>query len=150
MSNGGLQSPLNLWILPVFDSTNFGTAMLTFDPTNFNDQWSGSSYSWQVLDVLAGRTPTCNRIIFSYRDLGVAIITWQLFGTNDQGAIVSSDPQQVTIGSLAATGTIFTYVLGINLSAQNLQAVVTRAPLAGPVCITKMRMEGEVEINPYG
>ncbi len=98
--------------------------------------------------MLAGRTPTISRVIISYRNLGVATITVTLTGTDDSGEVVTST-QEITIGTVGASGRITTILTGIALTAQNLQLTVTRAAGAGPVSITKVRMEGRVEITVY-
>jgi hypothetical protein len=145
-SNGGTTTPLNEALYPI--SAVSGAYFYKFDVNNFNDALAQSFYSWKIEDVIAGRTPTINRVIISYRDLGVATITVTLSGTNDAGDAVNSS-QPVDIGSTAATGTIKTVLVGISLTAQNLQLSVTRAKNAGPVSITKVRMEGKVEITTY-
>jgi hypothetical protein len=145
-SNGGYVGPLNLLLIP---AQNFTTATFyTLDPTNFNDPSSPSSYSWKVEDVIAGRTPTISRVIISHRDLGVATITMTLSGTDDFGAIVSSSTP-VTLGTVAASGKIITQVIGLAQTGQNLQLSVFREANAGPVSITKIRMEGRVDTKPY-
>ncbi len=145
-SNGGTAKPLNLFLIP---SQSFSSAVVwTFDTTNFNDALYGSFYSWKVEDVLAGRQPTISRVIISYRDLGVATITVTLTGTNDDGEVVSSS-QDITIGTGGASGRICSKLTGISLTATNLQLSVQRAAGAGPVSITKVRMEGRVELTVY-
>lgn len=151
-SNGGTATALNLALYPV-DAIS-GVYFYVFDPTNFNDPNAGSFYDWKVEDVIAGRTPTINRVIISYRDLGVA----SLF-VNLSGVIGPQDPNQpntpvnasttLTIGTVAATGVICTAIWGITLTAANLQLSVVRAANAGPVSITKVRMEGKVETTTY-
>lgn len=145
-SNRGYVGPLNMLLIP---AQNFTTAVFyTLDPTNFNDVSSPSSYSWKVEDVIAGRTPTINRLIVSYRDLGLATVTFTLSGTDDSGNLVSNSTP-VAIGTLAASNKIVTKVVGLALTGQNLQLSVLRDANAGPVSITKMRMEGRVETTTY-
>jgi hypothetical protein len=147
-SNGGTAAPLNLLLYPVTGLPPEATFFYTFDPTNFNDPLSSSFYSLKIEDVIAGRTPTISRVIISYRDLGVATFTVTLSGTDDSGAAINSSTP-VTIGSVAAPGIIKTVLPGIALTAQNLQLSVTRAANGGPVSITKVRMEGRVEMTVY-
>lgn len=144
-SNGGIPAPLNLWLLPSFIS---GGQFWTLDPTNFNDSTQASSYSWKVEDIIPGRQGTINRVIISYRDLGVATITVTLSGSNDAQAPVSVS-QDVSIGTVGANGKIKTVLVGISLSALNLQLTIFRANNAGPVSLTKIRLEGEVEATTY-
>ena len=121
----------------------------TFDPTSFDDPNSPSSYSWKVEDILAGRSATINRAIVSYTDLGKASFTAFLSGTDDQQQAVTSDVVTQAIGTIAAPGIIKTVILGINLTGQNLQFTINRAKAAGPVSITKVRLEGQVEVTTY-
>lgn len=118
--------------------------MYTLDPTNFDDPASGSFYGWKVEDVIAGRTPTVSHIIVSYRNLGVATFTLTLTGTNDNGDTVTNSTP-VTVGTVAATGRIASKVIGLALTAQNIQASISRVATSGPLSITKMRLEGRVE-----
>jgi len=145
-SNGGMLSALNIFAIP---SVQFLTPQIfTLDPTNFDDQANGSNYSWKVEDVIAGRTPTINRVIVSYRDLGLATATFTLTGNDDSGNIISNSAT-IQIGTVAASKKIITVVLGITLTAQNLQLSVLRPAAGGPVSITKIRMEGKVEMTTY-
>lgn len=151
-SFGGIPGPLGQLFIP---GQNFQTATIfTLDPTNFNDQQNGSFYNWKVEDVIAGRTPTVSRVILSYRDLGVAQITVTLSGvTGPNDANQPNTPtnisQLVTIGTANATQKLCTIVIGLTLTASNLQVSVTRAPGQGPVSITKARLEGTVETTTY-
>jgi hypothetical protein len=145
-SNGGMLAPLNILAIPCTLFLN--PVVLTLDPTNFDDQANGSTYSWKVEDVIAGRQPTINRVIISYRDLGVATITVTLSGNDDSGNALSIN-QVATIGTVAGSKKILSVVLGLALTAQNLQLNVTRPPAGGPVSITKVRMEGKVEMTTY-
>jgi hypothetical protein len=145
-SNGGFSGSLNLLLIP---AQNYNTAVIyTLDPTNFNDTFSNSFYNCKVEDVIAGRTPTISRVIISYRDLGVATINVTLSGTNDQGQAVSNTVS-VTIGNTVPLGIILTILVGITQSGQNLQLSIERDAGAGPVSITKVRMEGRVETTVY-
>jgi hypothetical protein len=145
-SNGGIPAALNLWLFP---SLVGGDGIFwTLDPTDFDDTLEGSNYSCKVEDVIAGRTPTINRLIISYTDLGPATFTVLLSGSDDNQQPVLFQ-QTVAIGTVAAPETIKTVVVGVNLTGQNLQLTIARAPGAGPVSITKIRMEGKVETTTY-
>jgi IPT/TIG domain-containing protein len=146
-SNGGFGGSLNLFLIPAEDA-NGAAVIWTLDPTNFNDAFSNSFYRWKVEDVIAGRIPTISRVIISYRDLGLATINVTLNGTNDQGQAVSNTVP-VIIGNIVPLGIILTTLVGISLSAQNLQLSISRDANAGPVSITKVRMEGRVETTVY-
>ena len=148
-SNGGTGGPLNLLLIP---AESFATPMIwAFDPTNFNDAAFGSSYSYKVEDVIAGRTPSVGRVIITVRDLGVATITATLSGTDQNTQAPVAEPATATfiIGTAGATGALLTYLPGLELTAQNLQLTISRAPNAGPVCIVKVRLEGRVEMTAY-
>jgi len=146
-SNGGMPGPLNLLLIP---AQNFNTpVMWTLDPTNFNDPSNGGFYNWKVEDVIAGRTPTCNRIVITYRDLGVAIITATLSGVDQNTKKVVTNSQVVTLGTAAASGKLVTQIVNMSLTAQNLQFSVTRAANAGPASIVKVLLEGRVEKTAY-
>lgn len=149
-SNGGTAAQLNMILLPATTPGLNGT-IYTFDPTNFNDINSGSFYNWKVEDVIAGRTPTVGRVILSYRDLGVARIMVTLSGVtgpndpNHPNTPVSLVSPLTTIGTVNATQKICTLILGMTLSAANLQLSVIRSANGGPVSITKARLEGRVD-----
>jgi hypothetical protein len=53
------------------------------------------------------------------------------------------------IGSVAATRKLYTVLVGLELSAMNLQLSISRAANAGPVSIVKVRLEGRVEMTAY-
>lgn len=145
-SNGGTSQPLNLLIIP---AQNFNVPVLwTLDPTSFDDPALGGFYNWKVEDVIAGRTPTVNRVIVSYRNLGVATFTLTLTGTDDSGNTVTNSVP-VTVGTVAATQRICTTVVGLTLTGQNIQPSVSRSPGSGPLSITKLRLEGKVETTVY-
>lgn len=148
-SNGGLTKPLGFALYPV--SSAAGQGLMYFcDPTNFNDPLTSSYYNWKVEDVIAGRTPSIGCIIFSYTDLGVASLTWNLSGTTDQGTAVN-ESGTITIGNVVPLKVIVTQIVRLNpvFTAQNIQLTVLRAANAGPVSITKVRMEGSVEKTVY-
>lgn len=154
-SQFGTATPLDLLLIPAtLFAGGFQGVMYTFDPTNFNDAASGSFYDWKIEDVIAGRIPTINRVIISYRDLGVASILVNLSGvTGPQDPNQPNSPVNqsttLTIGTASARGVICTVIWGITLSAANLQLSVVRAANAGPVSITKVRLEGKVETTTY-
>jgi hypothetical protein len=148
-SNGGMQQTIGSELIAN------GTSLFFFDPTNFNDPNSGSFYNFKVEDAIAGRTATINRVILSYRDLGVARIMLAL-----SGVIGPSDPLHpnkptssisplINIGTVGASQVICTLIYGLTISAANLQLSVVRPANGGPVSITKVRMEGKVETTTY-
>jgi len=150
-SNGGTDSPLRLALYPVsaMNGSFLSGDLYFFDVSNFNDPDTGSFYFWKVEEIIPGRTPTCNRQMITYRDLGVVNVTFTLSGydQNTQAPVSESSPQ--TLGTVAATGKLCTLVLGLSLTAQNLQFSVGRAANAGPLSVVKVRLEGEVETTAY-
>ena len=147
-SNGGTTTPFYALLIPAQITSGTSQQMYTFNMTNFNDANSPSSYTWKVEDVIAGRNPSITRLIVSYTDLGVGTATFTLTGTNDNGQVVSSS-QTVTLGNSVPTNKVMSKVIGINLTGENLQLSVLRNANAGPVSITKIRMEGKVELTVY-
>lgn len=145
-SNGGTPAPLNLALFPI--TNGLAGQMYTFDTTTFDDPLETSTYSYKVEDVMMGRTPTISRIIISYRDLGPATLFVVLKGTNDlQNVVLTS--AAIPIGTVAESGAICTVIVGLSLTADNLQLTLTRNAGAGPVSITKVRMEGRFDTNRY-
>ena len=148
-SNGGMAAPLGMLLIPC---DQFGTQeQLAFDTTNFNDNANGSFYNWKVEEIAAGRTPSCTRQIIIYRDIGIATITATLSGYNQNiaDAPFVTKSETFAIGTAGATGRLFSIVRGLTLTAQNLQYTITRGAAAGPVSITKVRLEGRVEMTAY-
>jgi hypothetical protein len=150
-SNGGIGgAPLGLLLIPC---QQFGAQEVqSFDPFNFNDNAFGSFYNWKVEEIAPGRTPSCTRQVIIYRDLGVATITAMLSGYNQNLGASSpfvSNSETFVIGTAGATQKLAAIVRGLSLTAQNLQYTVTRGGGAGPVSITKVRLEGRVELTAY-
>jgi IPT/TIG domain len=146
-SNGGTGAPIGLLLIP---AQQFNTqVVLGFDTTTFDDLDIGSFYSWKVEEIIAGRTPTCSRQIIQFRNLGVATITATLSGIDQNTQEPTSVSETFTIGTVSASGKIFSVVRGLALTAQNLQYTVTRGPGAGPVSIVKVQLEGRVEMTAY-
>lgn len=147
-SNGGYTSQLGVALYPICIQANNVGAFYFFDITNFNDPNSSSFYDFKVEDVIAGRTPTIRKVIISYKDLGLASFLLNISGTND-AAQVANVSQTVSIGNLVATKVIMTQIMPLEFTAQNLQVSITRLANGGPVSVTKIRLEGTVEITVY-
>lgn len=146
-SNGGTSAPLGLLLIPC---QQFVTQeVLALDTTNYNDPAYGSFYFYKVEEIIAGRTPSCTRQIITYRDLGEASIVCTLSGYDQNANAPTSVSVPLAIGSAGATGKLFTALLGMSLTAMNLQFSITRNPDAGPVSIVKVRLEGKVEMTAY-
>jgi IPT/TIG domain len=151
-SYGGTGAPLGMLLIPAQQFTT--QSVFTFEVGDFNDDAIGSFYNYKVEEVLPGRTPTCSRQFITYRDLGIATITATLIGTlspmgDTNTPSVVSTAETFQIGTSGATGKLFTILRTLTLTAQNLQYTITRQPAAGPVSITRTRLEGRVELTPY-
>jgi hypothetical protein len=150
-SIGGTGAPIGMLLIPC---QQFNTQIvLAFDTTDFDDQAIGGFYNYKVEEILPGCTASCTRQIITYRDLGVATVTGTLLGTlspvgdaNIPTAVTATDTFQ--IGTVGATGKLFTIIRGLSLAAQNLQYTITRQPAGGPVSITRTRLLGRVEMTP--
>jgi len=139
--NGGVIGSTYFLFAPVQDQTGncwFGF----FDFSNFDDPKDSSEYDYRVEDIDSDTVPTVNFVVIDYRDLGKATIQITLTGVNDDGIVVSAT-QPVTIGNAVPTGKILSARVGISLSAWRPQASWKRSAGAGPVCITRLIMEGE-------
>lgn len=146
-SNGGTGAPLGLLLIPC---QQFVTQeILAFSTGNFNDNAFGSFYSWKVEEIAPGRTPSCTRQILIYRDLGQATITAMLSGYDQNAQATVTNSETFVIGTVGATQKLCTAIRGMSLTAQNLQYTITRGGGAGPVSLTKVRLEGRVEMTAY-
>jgi hypothetical protein len=147
-SNGGTGAPIGMFLIPCqqFDTQ----VVLAFDFTDFDDPSIGSFYAYKVQQVIAGRTPTVNRVIVTYRDLGVVTFTIQLSGIDQNTLQEVFLMTTATVGTAGADNTEKTLVWGINKTLQNIQLSVVKNPGDGPLCITGARTEGRVELTPYG
>lgn len=145
-SNGGISKPIGMLLIPC---QQLGTQeVLAFDTTNYNGS-PGSFYNWKVEEVAPGRTPSCTRQIIIYRNLGVATITASLSGYDQNAQATVTRVETFAIGTAGATQKLCAIVRGLSLTAQNLQYTITRGGAAGPVSITKVRLEGRVEMTAY-
>jgi hypothetical protein len=154
-SNGGVATTSRLTLYPML---NFATGIIgffAFDPSGgFDDPQASSFYNFKVEDVIQGRTATVSRVIFTYRDLGLAKAIFVLTGTQDNkvvgGLTGSGSMQIVSLGNVLATGKLMTQFVDISLTAQNIQLQIVRAAGSGPVSIAKVLMCGRVEDAVYG
>jgi hypothetical protein len=145
-SNGGVATTSRLTLYPMLNANTGIVGFYAFDPTTgFNDITAPSTHSYKVEEVIAGRTPTVSRIIIGYRDLGPVAIICTLSGTNDSQQVVQPVTQPVTLGNQVPTGKLMTKILGMQLTAQNLQFTIFRPAGAGPLSITKVVLCGRVE-----
>jgi hypothetical protein len=142
----------------LYPMLNFATGIIgffAFDPSGgFDDPSASSFYNFKVEDVIQGRTATVSRVIFTYRDLGLAKAIFVLTGTQDNkvvgGLTGSGSMQIVSLGNVLATGKLMTQFVDISLTAQNIQLQIVRAAGSGPVSIAKVLMCGRVEDAVYG
>jgi hypothetical protein len=157
-SNGGVSQLARLSLIPVRTVPLNTTAVYAFNPlAGFNDIINPSFYAFRVEEVIAGRTPTISRIILTYRDLGIVTVTFSLFGTNDAGQIVSAltMPSQasasttIVLGNSVATNRLLTKIIGIQLTAQNIQLTIQRGAGAGALSISEIRLCGRIENQEY-
>lgn len=154
-SNGGVATTARLTLYPMLNPNTGAVAFYAFDPAGgYDDPNASSFYNFKVEDVIPGRTPTISRIIVTYRDLGQCTAVFFLTGTNDAQQVVggitgNGSMQAVSLGNTLATGRLMTKVVGITLTAQNMQLTAIRAAGAGPLSIAKVLMCGRVEMQEY-
>lgn len=144
-SNGGVATTSKLTLFPMTNWQTGITGFFAFDPTKgFNDPVSASTHSFRTEDLLSGRIHTVNRIVVTYRDLGKVSASFILSGASDQQQIVSVS-KTVSLGNTVSTNKLLVYIVGISLSAMNLQLTVNRAANAGPLSIVKIVMCGKLD-----
>jgi hypothetical protein len=153
-SNGGVSTTSRVTLYPMLNVATGIVSFFAFDPAGGYDDPSASSfYSFKVEDVQQGRTPTVSRVIVTYRDLGQVMVVFTLTGTLDNQVVGGlngpGSMQVIQLGNQLATGKLITVILGITLSAQNIQLTVTRAAGAGPLSIAKVLMCGRCEDQDY-
>ena len=142
--NGGFGATTFFLFVPTQASDSGISTVSIFDVSSFNDPDDGTSYSWRVEDIITARVPTVRRVIFVYTDLGPAIVTVNLKGTNDNNAIVTAS-KTISIGTAGATGAQFTVFVDIELTAFRPQLSISSKAGAGPISIVSASMSGEVE-----
>lgn len=153
-STGGVATTSRLTLYPMQNVDTGMVGFYAFDPAGgFNDLIASSFYNFKVEEVLQGRTPTIGRVIVTYRDLGRVTAVFTLTGTQDNqvvgGLTGNSSMQVVSMGNMLATGKLMTIIVGITLTAQNIQLMITRAAGAGSLSISKVLLCGRVEEQAY-
>lgn len=143
---GGVFGSTYFLFIPSQDSNSLASFLGFFDVSSFDDPKDGSSYSYRVEDTRTDRVPTINRVILTYRDLGLAKLTFTLTGVNDDGKVVSNSVL-VQIGNVVATNALLTKFIDLTLTAFRPQLSVSRLPAGGPVSIIRVVLRGEVEDN---
>jgi hypothetical protein len=146
VSNGGILASNLLCMFPVEQIADTGILGLwAFDPSHgFNDLEDGGYYFFRVEEIVASMTPTIRTIYMIYRDLGIATFTGQLTTVDDNGNI-QTQSQQFTVGTKQASGRLCGAFLYRSITGQLPQLGILRAPNSGPLSISKIRMEVEVE-----
>lgn len=142
--NGGVFG--STWFLMVpSQSVTTGLCFVGFfDIDSYDDAVDASYYSYRAEDILPDAVPTVNRVILTYRDLGLAKLTVTLSGTNDNGE-VKNNSVKIQIGNKIPTDELLTKFVDIQLTAFRPQLTLSRKAGGGPFCITAVRMMGEVE-----
>jgi hypothetical protein len=149
-SNGGISQLAYASLIPMQDVNTGETNFYAFDPLfGFDDPVAPSVHSFRVEDLIAGRNPTFNRILLTYRDLGLWQATLTLSGTNDAQKIVSKTIN-ISGGNAVATNRLFTKFYGIEFTAENVQCTISRLPKGGPLSIIKTVLCGRMEATKYG
>lgn len=141
--NGGFYASSLFLFVPV-QAFSGAIYVGVYNYANFNDPNDGSSYSYRQEDIAVGRVPTVRRVVLVYRDLGIAKITIQLSGVNDNGQLVTASAP-FTIGTAAASTNNLTLLADVTLTAYRPQLTISRAANAGPVSIISATIVGEVE-----
>jgi len=149
-SLGGVSQNSRLSLFPMFNPYTGQVGFYAFDPSKgFNDPTDGSYYNWKVEDVITGRTPTIGRLIVTYRDLGPVQVVWTLTGMNDAGLPQTVSTPTMTLGTPAMTQRLVTILIGLQLTAQNLQLSVQRAAGAGAISIVRVTLCGRIESQEF-
>lgn len=115
-----------------------------YDIASHNDPVDGFHYSYRVEDVVPDQTPTINRVILTYRDLGLAKLTFTLTASNDDGQVISASTE-VQVGNAIPTGALLTRQVDISITGFRPQLTLTRHANDGPICVVAVTMKGEVE-----
>lgn len=142
--NGGVIGSTYLLFVPVQDIRTGLCYIGTYDVTSFDDSGDGGSYSYRAEDIVKHKTPTVNKVILIYRDLGSAKLTVTLAVTNDN-AQVKTASVDVQIGNAIPTGALITKLVYLQLTGYRPQLTLSRKAGDGPVCITSATMSGEIE-----
>lgn len=115
-----------------------------YDIASHNDPVDGFHYAYRIEDVIPDQTPTVNRVILTYRDLGLAKLTFTLRASNDDGEVISATTE-VQIGNAIPTGALLTRQVNISITGFRPQLTITRNANDGPACIVAITMKGECE-----
>lgn len=152
LSNGGISQLASIAMMPMQDAATGACGLYAFDPLfGFNDPVNPSSHSYKVEEIMQGRTPTVTRLLVTYRDLGIAAVTFVFTFTNDAGEIGTSSIS-TTLGNAQQTNRLLTKMLFPNsaITGQNLQLTINRAANAGPLSIAKVTICGRIEKQEFG
>lgn len=140
-----IPTSLLLFAFPMVDAVTGAPYICAFDPTQgYNDPRDGSQHYFRVEELAPYRTPTVRRVIITYRDMGPCQVTITLNGTNDKQEQVSVSVT-VPFGSENPSFTLKTIAADLQLTAMNIQCVISREADGGQVSIAKLTLIGEVE-----
>ena len=150
LSMGGVSNASRIALFPMFNPMTGEVGYYAFDPSKgFNDPVDGSYYNWTIEDVITGRVPTISRLIVTYRDLGPVQVIFTLLGMNDAGIPQQASTGTIMLGTPAMTQRLVTTLIGMQLTAQNLQLNCQRAAGAGAVSIVKVVLCGRIESQEF-
>lgn len=115
-----------------------------YDVTSLDDEKDGSLYNYRIEDIIPDQTPTVNRVILTYRDLGPAKLTVSVTSSNDNGEFIRA-ATEVQIGNKVPTFGLLTRFVDIQLTGFRPQLSITRKAGDGPLSIVAVTMKGECE-----
>lgn len=149
--NGGISGSTWVLFLPSIDISGSLPHISYYDLTTYtcggcpaaNDDRDGFRYSYRVEDIIPDQTPTVNRIILTYRDLGPTKLTFTLTASNDDGQVIHNSVE-VQIGNVIPTGALLTRFVNLSITGFRPQLTITKRANVGPVCIVAVTMKGEV------
>lgn len=140
-----LVKALRYLLIPGSTQVNQTNKVLSyFDVTTLDDANDSSTYLFKAEDILADRVPTVRRVIITYVDKGVATLTVNVSGINDQG-VYTFGQVVLTIGTVGATGNLMTAFADLTVSCFRPQVKLSRAAGGGPIYISTVVVSGMVE-----
>lgn len=142
--NGGFAATNFFLMVPTQQMVGGAVGIAIYDTTSYDDPNDASSYSYRIEDVIPGRMPTVRRVILNYRDLGPALLTVAIDGTDDnQQPVVQS--VKVQLGNTVPTLEPMIKLVDITVTCFQPQLTLSRAAGGGPIDIISATLVGEVE-----
>jgi len=123
---------------------NAGIVLAYYDETTLNDANDGRQYIFRAEDIIADRVPTVRRVIITYVDLGVAMVTATINGVDDDGTLVTA-ASTVSIGTAGATGRLLTKLIDVTATCFRPQFTISQGLNAGPLQLSTVMMTGTIE-----